>query len=947
MGCGASAAAPPVTPGGGTAEYNTGGGAQAVASSGPASQGVEMDDEVAQQTAELLFDLLPYYDTGNTEADQIFLATLQAQSMLVHARDPHGNTLLMVACQSVKSDLIELMIEKEVDVNAQNYMGVSALHIVCYEVNDKSYTLCEQLITAGANTDARDAEGCTPVHYAASGGHASLVALLLMYGANAVAVDNMGYTAQDYAVQSNHSEVVQLLYHAAGAEEDPKEEEETLIEVAADLWTEYLDPASGCPYYYNSLTGETTWDRPESFESTIADLAADALRITQQENVEKAQAEYDNRGEGEMKVAFLLERWRRIAWRAGMKGVMDKQRKATRKFAMEQAKARMYLLENGTSDQQASVQKELKMNKAEVEKLKAKLKEKDAQKAVVVNDSEIQRLRAELEKKNRNGNLNMDAIKNKMRKEFEDEFQQQKRQAMKEIESRQAEKASAMAQALAAKDKEVGSMKEKLEMAEKLSKQKLQSADEAAKRQGALKKQNDESARKVAEMQKKLDAKDAQLQKKTKEVDKIRAQSATKESQVAAEAKKLAQEKAQLEKEKAQMSLELQNLKDENAKLRRDYLHEQNLRRKYHNEVEDLKGAIRVYSRTRPLSNSEKEKNCKEVTSFPDEFVINITDENERKKTFEFDKSFGPNSTQEEVFGDTKRLIQSAIDGYNVCIFAYGQTGSGKTYTMMGASNDENPGLTPRAVKEIFRIGRRDKDKIKINCSFYMVELYKDALVDLLSDKDVGDQPKLNIKKDSRGVVYIEGVEKRTNIEDKNELNAAIADGMSRRKTASTKMNSESSRSHLIMSILIEVTNLNTNVNTVGKLTLVDLAGSERVGKTGATNDRLKEAQSINKSLSALGDVISSLTSNQKHIPYRNHKLTMLLSDSLGGNAKTLMFVNASPADYNTAETVNSLQFASRVKKVVNQSTKTIETKEIKELKKQLMVLKAAMKMKK
>ena len=266
---------------------------------------------------------------------------------------------------------------------------------------------------------------------------------------------------------------------------------------------------------------------------------------------------------------------------------------------------------------------------------------------------------------------------------------------------------------------------------------------------------------------------------------------------------------------------------------------------------------------------------------------------------------------------------------------------------MMGASNDENPGLTPRAVKEIFRIGRRDKDKIKINCSFYMVELYKDALVDLLSDKDVGDQPKLNIKKDSRGVVYIEGVEKRTNIEDKNELNAAIADGMSRRKTASTKMNSESSRSHLIMSILIEVTNLNTNVNTVGKLTLVDLAGSERVGKTGATNDRLKEAQSINKSLSALGDVISSLTSNQKHIPYRNHKLTMLLSDSLGGNAKTLMFVNASPADYNTAETVNSLQFASRVKKVVNQSTKTIETKEIKELKKQLMVLKAAMKMKK
>ena len=149
------------------------------------------------------------------------------------------------------------------------------------------------------------------------------------------------------------------------------------------------------------------------------------------------------------------------------------------------------------------------------------------------------------------------------------------------------------------------------------------------------------------------------------------------------------------------------------------------------------------------------------------------------------------------------------------------------------------------------------------------------------------------------------------------------------------------------MSIVIECTDLNTKVTNVGKISLVDLAGSERVGKTGATADRLKEAQAINKSLSALGDVISSLTTNEKHIPYRNHKLTMLLSDSLGGNAKTLMFVNASPADYNTAETNNALKFATRVKKVVNQSSKTVETKQIKLLKEQLRQAKEALAKKK
>ncbi len=142
--------------------------------------------------------------------------------------------------------------------------------------------------------------------------------------------------------------------------------------------------------------------------------------------------------------------------------------------------------------------------------------------------------------------------------------------------------------------------------------------------------------------------------------------------------------------------------------------------------------------------------------------------------------------------------------------------------------------------------------------------------------------------------------------------------GAEGRTVSSTQMNSDSSRSHLLCSIVVCSTNRRTGSSLRGKLTLVDLAGSERVGKSGASGDQLKEAQSINKSLSALGDVIGALTTGVKHIPYRNHALTMMMSDSLGGNSKTLMFVCASPADYNASETLNALQFAARCKSVTN-----------------------------
>ena len=185
-----------------------------------------------------------------------------------------------------------------------------------------------------------------------------------------------------------------------------------------------------------------------------------------------------------------------------------------------------------------------------------------------------------------------------------------------------------------------------------------------------------------------------------------------------------------------------------------------------------------------------------------------------------------------------------------------------------------------------------------------MLELYNDQLLDLLVGHHVNekDRKKLEIKKDAKGMIFVPGstVKECPTLADLEEC-WKVGEGS--RHVGSTKMNAGSSRSHLIVSMLIETINKQTGKAAVGKLSLIDLAGSERAGKTGATAERLREAQSINKSLSALGDVISALSSGESFIPYRNNKLTLLMSDSLGGNAKTLMFVNISPADSNIDET--------------------------------------------
>ncbi|KPP58064.1 hypothetical protein Z043_124148, partial [Scleropages formosus] len=175
----------------------------------------------------------------------------------------------------------------------------------------------------------------------------------------------------------------------------------------------------------------------------------------------------------------------------------------------------------------------------------------------------------------------------------------------------------------------------------------------------------------------------------------------------------------------------------------------------------------------------------------------------------------------------------------------------------------------------------------------YMLELYNERLLDLFVCPTDALSKKIEIKKDKKGLVFAHGAETKE-AASAEELFALFEQGCANRHIAATKMNLESSRSHLIVGITVESTNLTNGSVNYGKLSLVDLAGSERAAKTGARDDQLKEANSINKSLSALGDVIFALSTEQAHVPYRNNKLTQLMQDSLGGNAKTLMFVNIS-----------------------------------------------------
>ena len=332
------------------------------------------------------------------------------------------------------------------------------------------------------------------------------------------------------------------------------------------------------------------------------------------------------------------------------------------------------------------------------------------------------------------------------------------------------------------------------------------------------------------------------------------------------------------------------------------------------NEYQEAKGNVRVFCRIRPPLPKELSKKQINIEYRGDNSLI-IKGE---KKTsyivrdgihqdieqFQFNRIFKQDDTQEEVFEEVSPLIQSSLDGFNINIFAYGQTGSGKTFTMEGdLSSPEKYGIVPRAVDRIFKVFKEELGGTGWDMKFFLsvCEIYNKKTRDLLAEKNVEKTEEL----------------KEIEIKSLKEWNDNFGQIGQRRKVAETKMNMESSRSHLIFKIKIHLHNTKTDEDRFGSLNLIDLAGSERVDKSTVSEERFKESIEINSSLTHLKSVFEAMKSkHDKFIPFHNTPLTDVLKDCLSGdNSKTLMFVNISPLLDSFKESICSLKFATDVNK--------------------------------
>ncbi|XP_064206181.1 kinesin-like protein KIF13A [Anguilla rostrata] len=349
---------------------------------------------------------------------------------------------------------------------------------------------------------------------------------------------------------------------------------------------------------------------------------------------------------------------------------------------------------------------------------------------------------------------------------------------------------------------------------------------------------------------------------------------------------------------------------------------------------------VKVAVRVRPMNRRELELNTKCVVEMEENQTVlhpppsNTKGENRKQtKVFAFDHCFWSmdesNHTkyagQEVVFKCLGvGILENAFQGYNACIFAYGQTGSGKSFSMMG--NVEQPGLIPRLCCSLFeRVSKEGNEAHSFKVEVSYMEIYNEKVRDLLDPK--GNRQSLKVREHKVLGPYVDGLSQLavTNFED---IESLMSEGNKSRTVAATNMNEESSRSHAVFSIIITQTlydlQSGNSGEKVSKVSLVDLAGSERVSKTGAAGERLKEGSNINKSLTTLGCVISALADQSagkgktKFVPYRDSVLTWLLKDNLGGNSKTAMIATISPAADNYEETLSTLRYADRAKRIVN-----------------------------
>ncbi|KAJ7743722.1 kinesin-domain-containing protein [Mycena maculata] len=426
---------------------------------------------------------------------------------------------------------------------------------------------------------------------------------------------------------------------------------------------------------------------------------------------------------------------------------------------------------------------------------------------------------------------------------------------------------------------------------------------------------------------------------------------------LAGRAEGLGGEVAHYLREKEAWASERAAWEEEKALMRAEAVRGEEERRRLHGMVMELKGNIRVFCRVRPVlpaeGEGEGEGEQKEVAqiAYPDaglpypsgqkEIVLSSTGaEREwdagmgnkpRREVwgFGFDRVFTPSATQADLFAEISQLAQSCTDGYNVCIFAYGQTGSGKSWTMEGGGTEETQGMIPRAVAQVFRVAEELKDKgWTYTMEGQFLEIYNETITDLLAPAPGPSEPakKHEIHHDPRTHQTRVADVRTPALTSPSQVLSLLAQAQGRRRVAATLMNERSSRSHSVFTLRIRGTHAGGEEERVGALNLVDLAGSERLATVGhgqlgaSTNggggggERLKETQSINRSLSALGDVVAALGSGPgAHVPYRNSKLTYLLQNSLSGNSKTLMVLNLSPLAAHLSESLTSLRFATKV----------------------------------
>lgn len=341
---------------------------------------------------------------------------------------------------------------------------------------------------------------------------------------------------------------------------------------------------------------------------------------------------------------------------------------------------------------------------------------------------------------------------------------------------------------------------------------------------------------------------------------------------------------------------------------------------------------IQVFVRCRPPNSLEKKSGfIRAVEVVPDKKEILVNDrvvpERSLRKSFTFDKVFGPEAKQIDVYravmGPT---IAEVMMGYNCTVFAYGQTGTGKTFTMegersnvnLGWADDPLAGIIPRTLHQLFEELQSQDLEFTIKVSF--LELYNEELFDLLSAHE--DTSRMKIYEDSsrKGSVIIQGLEEIT-VHNREEVFFILEKGAAKRQTAATLLNATSSRSHTVFAVTVhirEMTDDGEELVKTGKLNLVDLAGSENIGRSGAIDRRAREAGNINQSLLTLGRVITALVDKAPHVPYRESKLTRLLQDSLGGRTKTSIIATISPDMSNLEETLSTLDYAHRAKNITN-----------------------------